>query len=202
MLALEFMLVILEGPKRCGKTTVANYLVDNHRFVYFKDMPVGNALELSNVQHDTRDINACSIFAQAKLLLAMSNQGINIVVDRFHISEVVYGRIYRGYESNAVRIAENVFNALPEKSKCYVAYIRRPYEEAVCDIDSKKSTKLERQMMSKSFTEFDEVTLMSEMSRINMWDIGRDPKTTARDLEMFLGLQLTGKSFDVKGKYA
>lgn len=202
MLALEFMLVILEGPKRCGKTTVANYLVNNHNFAYFKDMPVSNALELSKVQHDTRDINACSIFAQAKLLLAMSNQGINIVVDRFHISEVVYGRIYRGYESTAIRVAENVFNALPEKSKCYVVYIRRPYEEAVCDIDGKKSTELERQLMLKSFTEFDEVMLMSEMSRISMWDIGRDPKTTARDLERFLGLQQTGKSFDVKGKYA
>lgn len=101
------MILILEGPNKCGKTTLAKYLVEQHHFLYFKDYTVNDSKDL--MLDDPNEIITSEICAQARLLSALSDQGVDIVVDRFHLSEYAYGLVARGYLSYAIKEAENVF---------------------------------------------------------------------------------------------
>lgn len=71
------MIIILEGENKCGKTTLANHLVEKHGFNYVKcSQPKGDPYVeymeiLKNISGDT-------------------------VIDRFLYGETVYGPIYRG----------------------------------------------------------------------------------------------------------
>ena len=98
------MIVILEGPNKCGKTTLAKHLIKNYGFAYFKDVRIENR-KLTNKQK--KSVIEHDIEAQAVLLKAISNN-INLIVDRFHVTEYVYGKLNRGYESNSVKIAEDI----------------------------------------------------------------------------------------------
>lgn len=72
------MIIILEGENKCGKTTLANYIVKKYHFKYIKcSQPKGDA------------------FKEYWKILE-NNIGQNIVIDRFHVGESVYGPIYRG----------------------------------------------------------------------------------------------------------
>lgn len=85
------MIIILEGAERTGKTTLAKAL-ENRGFVYFKDIPhirdgeikLFNNLEIMN-----------RLDASLNILRALDKNNINVVVDRFHISEKVFNRFYR-----------------------------------------------------------------------------------------------------------
>lgn len=101
------MVLILEGPNKCGKTTLAKFLVKEYNFAYFKDYTVDDKLDTS---FDPRRIEY-EICAQARLLNSLAEYKLNIVVDRFHISEFVYGLCRRGYTSRAIGIAENVLRS-------------------------------------------------------------------------------------------
>lgn len=98
------MIVILEGPNKCGKTTLAKHLIKNYGFAYFKDTRI-ETRELTNEQK--KEVIEHDIEAQANLLKAISKD-INLIVDRFHITEYVYGYLYRGYESKCINIAEEI----------------------------------------------------------------------------------------------
>lgn len=98
------MIIILEGPNKCGKTTLARHLIKNYGFAYFKDTRI-ETRELTNEQK--REVIEHDIEAQANLLKAISNN-INLIVDRFHITEYIYGLLNRGYKSNCINIAEQM----------------------------------------------------------------------------------------------
>lgn len=72
------MIIILEGCDRCGKTTIANKLHDEHGFEIVK---------FSQPKKDPY------IEAQEKLKKAI---GKNVVLDRSWYGELVYGPLYRG----------------------------------------------------------------------------------------------------------
>ena len=72
------MIIILEGENKCGKTTLANYIVKKYGFKYIKcSQPKGNPFN-------------------EYMKILEKNLGKDIVIDRFHIGESVYGPIYRG----------------------------------------------------------------------------------------------------------
>lgn len=98
------MIVILEGPNKCGKTTLAKHLIEKHGFAYFKDTRIESRI-LTNEQK--KEVIEHDIEAQANLIMAISNS-INLIIDRFHITEYVYGKLFRNYESNCINIAENM----------------------------------------------------------------------------------------------
>ena len=100
------MILILEGPNKCGKTTLAKYLVQKYDFRYFKDYTVNDCLEFG--LDDPNETITLEICAQARLLSSLS-YNTNIVVDRFHLSEYVYGLSARGYYSEAIEEAEKIF---------------------------------------------------------------------------------------------
>ena len=116
------MIVILEGPNKCGKTTLARHLIKNYGFAYFKDTRI-ETRELTNEQK--KEVIEHDIEAQANLLKSISNN-INLIVDRFHITEFVYGSLNRGYESNCINIAEEML----KNANIKVIYLCRYNNEA------------------------------------------------------------------------
>ena len=87
------MIFILEGPNKTGKTTLAQYLMDNYGFAYFKD-----SVDLTKriPANERIDEMFTILMSQAKLLVSIS-KACNLVVDRFHLTEEVYGFVDRGY---------------------------------------------------------------------------------------------------------
>lgn len=81
------MIVILEGLERTGKTTLAK-IFEEKGFINFKD------------HNHLRDFSVESIAERLdstlSTLVALDKKGINIVLDRFHISEYIYSTLNRG----------------------------------------------------------------------------------------------------------
>lgn len=93
------MVIILEGPNRCGKTTLAKML-QNAGFKYFK-----SDIVLSPV---------CSLIrmnSMLDMLKQLDHQRVNCVVDRFHITERVYGKLSRRQEVDIEEIDQKCADA-------------------------------------------------------------------------------------------
>lgn len=80
------MIVILEGLERTGKTTLAK-IFEEKGFVNFKDR---NHLRDFSVENIAERLDST-----LSTLVALDRKGINIVLDRFHISEFVYSTLKR-----------------------------------------------------------------------------------------------------------
>lgn len=86
------MVVIVEGIDRVGKTTLVGKLCEALGYQRFRDdfryMPGDRPWE--NVEVNTEKINT---------LMNLIEQGLvgNVVLDRFHFTERVYGELERGY---------------------------------------------------------------------------------------------------------
>ena len=80
------MIVILEGLERTGKTTLAK-IFEEKGFVNFKDHNHLRNFSVGNI--------AERLDSTLSTLVALDKKGINIVLDRFHISEYVYSTIKR-----------------------------------------------------------------------------------------------------------
>lgn len=85
------MIVIVEGIDRVGKTTLCNKFVERG-FKLFKDTFILNYMTLDTVIEKF----------QTSLHFLKLFQHENIVIDRFHLTEYVYGFIERHYTSNLV----------------------------------------------------------------------------------------------------
>lgn len=83
----NFMIVVVEGIDRVGKTTLAKML-EAAGFVYLKDEFVLD-LYKDKMEFAQYSIGKCDSFvAVAK---ALDKQGKNVVIDRLHFTELVYG---------------------------------------------------------------------------------------------------------------
>ena len=80
------MIVILEGLERTGKTTLAK-IFEEKGFVNFKDHNHLRNFSVGNI--------AERLDSTLSTLVALDKKGINIVLDRFHISEFVYSTLKR-----------------------------------------------------------------------------------------------------------
>ncbi len=85
------MIVILEGLERTGKTTLAK-IFEEYGFVNFKDH---NHLRNFSVENIAERLDST-----LSTLVALDKKGIDIVLDRFHISEYIYSTAKRGNESS------------------------------------------------------------------------------------------------------
>lgn len=74
------MICILEGENKTGKSTLAHYIEEHHGFRYIKVSQPGPE----------------GPYKEYTVILSSIKKGENVVIDRFHIGEEVYGPIYRG----------------------------------------------------------------------------------------------------------
>lgn len=81
------MIVVVEGIDKVGKTTFAKKL-EGAGFVYLKDefmLPETTAFDFASYS-----IGKCDSFV--KVIKELNEQGKNVVVDRLHLTEAVYGQ--------------------------------------------------------------------------------------------------------------
>lgn len=96
------MIIIVEGPKRSGKTTFCNMLKE---FVKCPVIYVNERLPLTFDYTDKKSVCLGSIYSMMDMAFETENEikekiGVEpiILFDRFHISEIVYGGYVRGYD--------------------------------------------------------------------------------------------------------
>jgi thymidylate kinase len=92
------MIVIVEGIDRVGKTTLCNKLKSDLGFKILKD-------EVFKPEHFTEEIIA-EKFLTTVNMLKLLNKDIDIVIDRFYLSEAVYGLMERKYDSKYLKKIE------------------------------------------------------------------------------------------------
>ena len=83
---MKGLIVIVEGLERTGKTTLYKEF-EKRGFVYFKDFNRIN-------YHSTVGIES-RLDTTLTFLQNLSENGVNVVVDRLHVSEYVYGKTFR-----------------------------------------------------------------------------------------------------------
>ena len=104
------MIAILEGAERTGKTTIAKML-EKDGFVYIKDavrLYNGDVFQISNRETNNRIDTAVNYIKE----LAKSN--VNIVIDRLHISNAVFAKMYRERDDETyVKFYDSILANIP-----------------------------------------------------------------------------------------
>lgn len=88
------LIVIVEGINKTGKSTVCDIL--SHKFAapIFKDMSLVNSM-ISDIQTYSRG----GIYALTNMFGILSRlDNISLIVDRFHLTEAAYGKVFRKYD--------------------------------------------------------------------------------------------------------
>ena len=89
---MKGLIVVVEGLERTGKTTLCKEF-EERGFVYFKDFNRINKHLCSGMES--------RLDTTLTFLQNLSENGVNVVVDRLHLSEYAYGKIFRkGYSAN------------------------------------------------------------------------------------------------------
>jgi len=84
------LIIIVEGIDRVGKTTLCNLLSERLGYPIFKDSVFTNYTGMT-----ARTIYFEKLFSSINMLKCIDN----IIIDRFHLTEFVYGRCNRGYDN-------------------------------------------------------------------------------------------------------
>lgn len=92
------MIIIVEGIDRVGKTTLINRIVEEcgfKKFDFIEKYKKDHKLE----NDFTEIVETEKMYMMLSGLMLLSKMNANIIVDRFHLSEFVYGKINRNYEN-------------------------------------------------------------------------------------------------------
>ena len=100
---MKGLIVVVEGLERTGKTTLCKEF-EERGFVYFKDFNRINKHICCGMES--------RLDTTLTFLQNLSENGVNVVVDRLHLSEYAYGKIFRkGYSAN-VNYIDNAISKL------------------------------------------------------------------------------------------
>lgn len=146
------MIIIIEGIDRVGKTTLANMLSKELNIPIFKKDRIGK----NDMTYDSMIIN----FGNAAGLLDMWNWSefnADIIVDRFHWTESVYGSIERRPDTQFyMNIIENTM--VLKKEKYLMIYMRPTSIE--------RSSEEHGKDLSEYLKRFDELATNTQLSLI------------------------------------
>ena len=92
---MKGLIVVVEGLERTGKTTLCKEF-EERGFVYFKDF---NRINYHDVVSLEGRLDTTLTFLQN-----LSENGVNVVVDRLHLSEYSYGNVFRKLQGTARNI--------------------------------------------------------------------------------------------------
>lgn len=121
------MIIIVEGIDRVGKTTLCKKLSDELGFPIFKNVPYLDGVRTSQCENEL--IN--------QLINFMECTKPNVILDRFHASEFVYGKLERNYKNYDVF----VFDERLSKLDCILLYVRPTDVKCSSDEHGKDLTK-------------------------------------------------------------
>ena len=87
------MIIIVEGIDRCGKTTLIDRICEiDKNIIKFKDY---NVCSKKYTDEGFKDFSLGKLDTSIAMLKQLSEQGFDIIVDRLHLTEIVYGSIER-----------------------------------------------------------------------------------------------------------
>lgn len=176
------MIVILEGLERTGKSTIAEILENNFGFVSFKDHNHLRFMDLKSI--------ANRLDSTLSMLVALDKAGKNIVLDRFHISELIYGtndRGYRDYDFDHIYYIDEVLSHLNTKLYLLERNVNNEYVEAfprkVNESGLLEYQKKFRYAFDKSYIENKCIYNTSEMS---FYDVAKDIVNFSKKYDFYL----------------
>lgn len=176
------MIVILEGLERTGKSTIAEILENNFGFIRFKDH--NHLMEMDSSSISNR------LDATLSMIVALDKAGKNVVLDRFHISELIYGTYYRGYNRENfqhVRYIDEVLSHLNTK----LILLERTVDEKYKEVFPHSGHEKEIDMMQKDFRyEVDKSYIENKMvcntSEVSFYDVAKDIVNFSKKYDFYL----------------
>ena len=176
------MIVILEGLERTGKSTVAEILETKYNFVSFKDHNHLRFMDLKSI--------ANRLDSTLSMLVSLDKAGKNIVLDRFHISELIYGTNDRGYRDcdfDHIYYIDEVLSHLDTKLYLLERNVNNEYVEAfprkVNESGLLEYQKKFRYAFDKSYIENKCIYNTSEMS---FYDVAKDIANFSKKYDFYL----------------
>lgn len=176
------MIVILEGLERTGKSTVAEILENNFGFIRFKDHNHLRFMDLKSI--------ANRLDSTLSMLVSLDNAGKNIVLDRFHISELIYGTNDRGYQDcdfDHIYYIDEVLSHLNTKLYLLERNVNNEYVEVfpskVNESGLLEHQKKFRYAFDKSYIENKCIYNTSEMS---FYDVAKDIANFSKKYDFYL----------------
>lgn len=92
------MIIIVEGIDRCGKTTLIDRLCKfDNSIIRFKDY---NVCSKTYNDEGFKDFSLGKLDTTVAMLKQLSEQGFDVIVDRLHLTELVYGSVERNQTSH------------------------------------------------------------------------------------------------------
>lgn len=176
------MIVILEGLERTGKSTVAEILENNFGFIRFKDH--------NHLMEMDKNSIANRLDATLSMITALDKSNIDVVLDRFHISELIYSTYYRGNNRTSfkhIRYIDEVLSHLNTKLILLERTVDDDYEEDFPDNGYFQNIA----MMQKDFRyEVDKSYIKNKMicntSENGFYDIAKDIVNTSKKYDFYL----------------
>lgn len=176
------MIVILEGLERTGKSTIAKILETKYNFVSFKDHNHLMEMDCSSI--------ANRLDATLSMITALDKANVDVVLDRFHLSELIYGTYYRGYNRanfQHIKYIDEVLSHLNTKLILLERTVDKKYEEAFpngrCLENIKAMQKDFRYEVDKSYI-IDKMTYNT--SEISFSDIADDIVNETKKYDFYL----------------
>lgn len=106
------MIIIVEGIDRVGKTTLVTKLKEQLRFSVYES-------PITDGEERTQEIETAKLKAALSFIRICKKD--NIILDRFHLSELVYGSIERGYFNNECL---EIDKELSKLGNCILIYVK------------------------------------------------------------------------------
>lgn len=176
------MIVVLEGLERTGKSTIAEILETKYNFVNFKDH--------NHLMEMDRSSIANRLDATLSMIIALDKANIDVVLDRFHLSELIYATYYRGYNRanfQHIRYIDEVLSHLNTKLYLLERTVDKGYEEAFPDNGYFKKIA----MMQKDFRyEVDKSYIKNKYvcntSEVSFYDVAKDIVNFSKKYDFYL----------------
>lgn len=112
-------IIILEGLERTGKSSIASEL-EKLGYIVFKDRNRTNETWESNMVAGHFDV-------LLTMLQKLSESGVNIALDRFYLTEMVYGKRFRGSVASNCKYIDNAMAQL--NAILVLTYTTETYEQ-------------------------------------------------------------------------
>lgn len=117
------MVILLSAPDRCGKTTqinnIKNYLEEKGKLVHYLHY---SAIKGEDIKNRSKQYYS----EMFQLIKFATHNNINLILDRCHDGECVYGPIYRGYSGDFVFDIELNFGNRVLNNCLLITFIDKP----------------------------------------------------------------------------
>ena len=157
------MIIIIEGIDRVGKTTLANKLSEQYNIPIYKQERIGGndiQLNLERAGNMLKESNVVMNYCRARTLVDFWNwSGFkeNIIMDRFHWTEAVYGLCDRNSDE-PMRMMEAIERQMLEQKDKYLII-------QVMPVDIKTSSRQHGYDLTRHQKEFDRLYNMSKLNK-------------------------------------